>query len=132
MADDVLMTYGNEDEISDVLNKIERPVHEAICLGKILCPTDECIAQRAYFHESGVVHHLRVKHKKEFSMSDRNKSICVSRQIHERETRACIEKIFEYRKAKVCKLFYNHIIKNDFTDNFLVSIATLVICQLLN
>ena len=63
----MLMTYGNEDEISDVLNKIERPVHEAICLGKILCLIDECIAQRAYFHESAVVHHFRVKHKKEFN-----------------------------------------------------------------
>ena len=80
MADDVLVTYGNEDEISDMLNKIERPVHEAICLGKILCLIDECIAQRAYFHDSAVVHHFRVKHKKEFSMSDRNKSICVSKQ----------------------------------------------------
>ena len=106
----MLMTYENEDEISDVLNKIERPVHEAVCLGKILCPIDECIAQRAFFHESGVVHHFRVKHKKEFSMSDKNESIRVSRQIHERETRACIEKIFEYRKAKVCKLFDANII----------------------
>ena len=86
MADDALVTYGNEDEISDMLNKIERPVHEAICLGKILCLIDECIAQRAYFHESAVVHHFRVKHKKEFSMSDTNKSICVFKQIHERDT----------------------------------------------
>lgn len=61
----MLMTYGNEDEISDVLNKIGRPVHDAICLGKILCPIDVCLAQRASIHESCVVHHFRVKHKKE-------------------------------------------------------------------
>ena len=111
MADDVLVPDGNEDEISDVLNKIERPVHEAICLGKILCLIDECIAQRAYFHESAVLHHFRVKHKKEFSMSDRNKSICVSRQIHERETRACIEKIFEF-VALFEKGLLNHLHSN--------------------
>ena len=64
-----------------------------------------------FFHDSGVIHHFRVKHKKEFSISDKNESICVSRQIHEKETRACIEKIFEYRKAKVCKMFYK---KNKF------------------
>ena len=30
------VTCENEDKVSDVLNRIERPVHEAVCLGKIL------------------------------------------------------------------------------------------------
>ena len=68
-----------------MLNRIKRPVHKAVCLGKILCPTD-CVAQIDSFYESGVVHQFRVKHKKEFSMSDRNESIRVSRQIQDWNT----------------------------------------------
>jgi hypothetical protein len=37
------------DEISDVLHEIERLVHEMVCLGKILCAKDDCVAQRAFF-----------------------------------------------------------------------------------
>jgi hypothetical protein len=48
-ANDFNVNYFDMDEISDVLNEIERPVHEMVRLGKILCTKDDCIAQRAFF-----------------------------------------------------------------------------------
>jgi hypothetical protein len=105
-ANDFNVNYFDMDEISDVLNeKIERPVHEMVRLGKILCTKDDCIAQRAFFYDNGIAHHFRVKHKEDFSMSDRKESVRISRQLHAQETRECIEQIFEYRRNKVGNIF---------------------------
>jgi hypothetical protein len=50
--------------------EIERLVHEMVCLGKILYAKDDCVAQRAFFHDNGIigifqifVHHFRIYRK---------------------------------------------------------------------
>ena len=45
-----------------------------------------------------------MKHKREFTVSDRNNGINISKELHEEETVKCMAKIFEYRKTKVTKL----------------------------
>ena len=41
--------------------EIERLVHEMVCLGKILCAKDDCVSQRAFFHDNGIfVNHFRI------------------------------------------------------------------------
>ena len=52
------------DEISDVLDEIERLVHEneMVCLRKILCAKYDCVAQRTFFHViNGIfIHNFRI------------------------------------------------------------------------
>ncbi len=62
MADDLSIFINANEEIA-VLHEIERPVHRAVHLGKILCPNDHCVNNKYFFLENGIVHHYRIKHK---------------------------------------------------------------------
>ncbi|XP_028418503.1 uncharacterized protein LOC114543889 [Dendronephthya gigantea] len=89
MAEDVLKS----------LITINRPVHKSICLGKVLCPHNECYANQKFFDENGICHHFRVKHKQEFTTTDRVESLRLSRLYYEQETSDCINQIFDRRKV---------------------------------
>ena len=63
MADDLSIFIIEEianEEIA-ILDEIERPVHRAVHLGKILCPNDHCVNNKDFFLENGIVHHYRIK-----------------------------------------------------------------------
>ena len=109
MADDdsSLSSFINaNEEILRLVLHCERITHKAVCAGKILCPNAKCVAERAFFEENGIDHHFRVKHKREFTSSDRNESTRIARELHEKETRECMEKIFQYRKTIVRTLLF--------------------------
>ena len=49
-------------EIGHQLNTFESPVlavHESVLLGKRICAKQNCITQRAFFHENGILQHYR-------------------------------------------------------------------------
>ena len=104
MADVYLSFINANEEILQLLSKTDRFIHTAVSSGKILCPVGECSAKKEFFQENGIQHHFRMKHKREFTVSDRNNGINISKELHEEETVKCMEKIFEYRKTKVTKL----------------------------
>ena len=104
MADAYLSFINANEEISQLLSEIDRPVHTAVSSGKILCPDGECSAKKEFFEENGINHHFRIKHKREFTISERNEAQKISKKLHEEETMKCMEKIFEYRRTKVTKL----------------------------
>ena len=96
MADN---TYYVNKDILDFLIKIDRPVHKSICLKKVLCAHDGCGGKNDFFDENGISHHFRIKHKRQFTTSDRVESLRLSRLFHEQETRDCIKQIFDQREA---------------------------------
>ena len=63
---------------------------------------------KGFFHDNGIfvlycssfsyLHKTLLK--KDFSMSDREESVRISRQLHVQETRGCVEKIFGYRHRR--------------------------------
>ena len=106
MADDISIFIDANEEIG-VLKEIDRPVNRAIRLGKILCPNDDCANNKEFFHENGIVHHFRVRHKQDLTNTERDESIIISNRLHEMETRECLEAIFEYRRKKVSIVFCN-------------------------
>ena len=65
MADMHIELYANENKIAELLSNSERPVHRAVSSGKVLCPKDECIQEKLFFQENGIVHHFRMKHKED-------------------------------------------------------------------
>jgi hypothetical protein len=97
MADDLLFINANE-EIAQILSEFERPIHRNVCMGKVLCPNEECISRRDFFLENGICHHLRIRHKQEFTSEARDESIRICKMLHEQETRECMDKIFDYRR----------------------------------
>lgn len=92
----LLFKNANED-ISQLLSQIERPIHQAVGLGKVLCPHSECVAKREFFFENGIAHHCRILHKQEFTAAQRSESLGLRMELHEHETKDCLESIFEYR-----------------------------------
>ena len=102
MADDCSIFINANDEIGELTSNEKRPIHEAVCLGKILCPDDDCVAKRLFFLENGIGHHFRVIHKREFSDRERNQSISICKKLHVEETTNCLEEIFEFRRKSVC------------------------------
>ena len=103
MADDLsdLSIFIDANEEISMLKEIQRPVHRAINLGKILCPNNHCTDNKEFFLENGIIHHFRVRHKQEFTSAERKESIIKSNNLHEMETRECMEVIFESRREKV-------------------------------
>ena len=88
------------EEILEVLQKFERPVHNSVLSGKILCPHENCTPKKEFFEETGVDHHYRVRHKREYSLALKNESARIVKEMHEKETLECLEKIFDYRKKR--------------------------------
>ena len=100
MADVLLFKNANEG-ISQLLSEIERPIHQAVCLGKVLCPHNECVAKRDFFFKNGIAHHYRIRHKQEFTVCQRSESLRLRMELHEQETKDCLERIFEYCRTDV-------------------------------
>ena len=53
------------------------------------------------FSSNGIVHHYRIKHKQDFTSAERRESTRICNDLHQQETRKCMETIFEYRRRKV-------------------------------
>jgi hypothetical protein len=100
MADDLSIFINANEEIA-ILDEIERPVHRAVHLGKILCPNDHCVNNKDFFLENGIVHHYRIKHKQDFTSAERRESTRICNELHQEETKKSMETIFEYRRRKV-------------------------------
>ena len=100
MADDLFFKNANEG-ISQLLSEIERPIHQAVCLGKVLCHHNECVAKRVFLFENGIAHHYRICHKQDFSVCQRSESLRLRMELHEQETKDCLDRIFEYRRTIV-------------------------------
>ena len=103
--------YVNQKDISDInelFSTFERPVHKAVSRKKVLCPKRKCMATKEFFWASGIDHHFRIRRKEAFSVEDKKQSQILSRQMHEDETRECIQRIFEYRSSKVSINFFSN------------------------
>ena len=107
MAASFEVEYVN-DEIIKLIHDIERPVHKAVLLSRIICSHVDCIDKKEFFHNNGIAHHFRVSHKQEWTPL-RSESMNVARKLHEQETRECIEKVFEYRRTKVCVCYADFV-----------------------
>ena len=63
MADNANCLHAEGVEIGHLLNTFERPVHESVLLWKRICAKQNCITQRAFFDENGIVQHFRHYYK---------------------------------------------------------------------
>ena len=95
---------ANED-IALILKEVERPVHTSISLGKVICPHTDCLDKKLFYFDQGIAHHYRVCHKQEWKLSLKNESMKIAEQLHEEETRYCVNEIFEARRRNVSIIF---------------------------
>ena len=91
----------NDEDMQAFLSQMERPIHQALRSGKILCPKDTCVERMGFFEENGIDHHFRVKHNGPFTKSDSDDSERISRSLYEKETNEYLQAIFRYRQQKV-------------------------------
>ena len=57
-----------------LLSKKDRPIHQVLKSGKILCPKDTCVEKMNFFEQNSIEHHFRVKHNGQFMKNDMDNS----------------------------------------------------------
>ena len=98
--------YIVEEDMKALLSKMDRPVHQALKTGKILCPKDTCVEKMNFFEPNGIDHYFCVKHNEQFMKNDMDDSARICHLLYEKETKEYLQVIFEHHKQRYVILAY--------------------------